>query len=570
MRSDRGRVQKSRRARGPSRRHQPSEASPSAAELPTREGRLWAVAAAIAVAAFAVYLPTLGNGFTNWDDPGYVLKNSNLAPLDGRFLTWSFTTFRQANWHPLTWLSLGIDHALFGLAPWGYHLSNALFHSVTAGLVVLLVESLFATALGGSDGRSLAAAAVAGLVFAIHPLHVESVAWVSERKDVLCGFFYVLALLLYCRFIEHKRRTLYVSSLAAFALALLSKPMAVSLPAVLLILDVYPLHRLTRKTCVRVLTEKIPFALLSAAFSVLTLIVQWRGGAIAPVGNLGVGVRIWGAERALAFYLAKTVWPTKLAPIYPLDPAASPWRADFVAALVVVVGLTTAAVMLRRRVPMMAALWSAFVVMLLPTLGLVQVGSQAAADRYMYLPILAPAMAVAAVAVHVWQLQRWRLGAMTAGALATIALASSTVRQTSIWHDSATLWTWATEKQPGAAIAHYNLGEYLRSQGDLDGAVRCWQTAAAMAPWFSWPLNQLGNVAVLRGAIDDARAYYERATLVNETDPEAQYNLASFLEDQGQTAEARRHYEIFLRVAPPTFAYLFPEVRAKLALPPSP
>ncbi len=529
-------------------------------------GRLWALAATVALVGVIVYLPALANGFTNWDDPSYVVENSNLGPLDLHFLAWAFTTFRMAGWIPLTWLSLGVDHAFFGLDPLGYHLSNVLLHGATTLIVVLLVGALFARARGTSDRLSLVAGAVAGLTFAVHPLHVESVAWVTERKDVLYGVFYVLAVLLYLRFVEHRRRVHYLASLSAFALALLAKPMAVSLPVVLLILDAYPLIRLTKPGWTRVIVEKVPFFGLSVASSVVTLVAQWRVGAVAR--HIGLGARLWVAERGLGFYLAKIALPINLSPMYPLQSEVSPWRWDYLLSLALVLGVSATAVVVRRRAPLIGALWAAYLVMLLPAIGVVQVGQQSAADRHTYLPLLAPAIGIAAVVIRVWQGGRHTRTAVVVAAVVTmIGLSLLTIRQISVWRDSPTLWAWVIKKQPGAAMAHYNLGEYLREKGDLDGAGRCWRRAAEIEPSFSWPLNQLGNLAVLHGALDEARNYYDRATRVNMYDAEAQLNFATFLEDQGENAEAIVHYEVFLRVAPPSkFAYMFPEVRAKLEL----
>jgi tetratricopeptide (TPR) repeat protein len=530
--------------------------------------RLWVLAAAVAFVGVVVYLPALANGFTNWDDPGYILENSHLGPLDLHFLAWAFTTFRQANWHPLTWLSLGVDRALFGLDPLGYHLSNVLLHGATTLIVVLLVGWLFGRARGACDGRSLVAAAVAGLIFAVHPLHVESVAWVSERKDVLCGVFYVFAVLCYLRFAEHHRKMQYLASLGAFALALLAKPMAVSLPVVLLILDAYPLARLTRPGWTQVVVEKVPFVSLGIASSVATIVAQWRGGALVAIRHIGLGARLWVAERGLGFYLAKLALPINLSPIYPLESEVSPWRWDYLLSLALVLGVSATAVVVRRRAPLIGALWVAYLVMLLPAIGIVQVGQQAAADRYMYLPLLAPAIGIASLVIRIWQGGRSVRTALLVTALVTmVSLSILTIRQIGVWRDSPTLWAWVIKKQPGAAMAHYNLGEYLRGKGDLDGAGRCWRRAAEIEPSFSWPLNQLGNLAVLHGTLDEARSYYDRATRVNMYDAEAQYNFATFLEDQGEVAEALVHYQVFLRVAPPSkFAYMFPEVRAKLAL----
>ena len=519
----------------------------------------------VAIVGVLVYLPALSGGFTNWDDPGYVAENPYLGPLNPQFLAWAFTTFRQASWNPLTWLSLGVDHGLFGLDPMGYHLTNAVLHAATALIVVVLTGMMFVRKLGSSDSRGLVAAAVVGLTFVVHPLHVESVVWVSERKDVLYGFFYVLALLCYVRFTEQNKAAQYLATLGAFALALLAKPMAVSLPLVLFVLDAYPLARLTRPRWHRVFGEKMPFLVLAAASSVVTFVAQRRGDALAR--HIGIVDRFWVAERAFGFYLAKMALPINLVPMYPLESEISPWRWDYLLSLAIVLGATVAAVAVRRRIPLGSALWAAYLVMLLPATGVV-LGQQAAADRHTYLALLAPAIGSAAVVVRVWRRGRNTQTVLVVAILAAVtSLAILTIRQIGVWRDTPTLWAWVIEKQPRAAMAYYNLGDYWREKGHLDRAGDYWRRTVEIEPSFSWPLNQLGNLAVLEGKLDEARSYYERATHANMHDAEAQLNFATFLEEQGEIAEARIHYENFLRIAPPRFAHLLPEVRAKLKQP---
>jgi 4-amino-4-deoxy-L-arabinose transferase-like glycosyltransferase len=534
----------------------------------TVDRRLPILGVAIALIALAVYLPALANGFVNWDDPGYVLENAHVDRLDHHFLLWSLTTFQQANWHPITWLSLGVDHALWGKQALGYHLTNVLLHATTTLVVVLLAGKLFTKALRTRDIRSLIAAAVVGLLFAVHPIHVESVAWISERKDLVCGVFYMLSLVAYLRFSEGQPRLWYLACLGTFAIALLAKPMAVSLPLVLLILDVYPLARLSRPVLTRRLVEKVPFAALAAASTIMTMTAQSRGGAMVMMRQLGIAARAWNAERSLGFYIAKLALPINLVPFYPLDYATSPREWGCVLSAGLILGMCAAAWAGRRRWPLVGALWTAYLVMLLPVIGIIQVGQQAAADRYMYLPMLVSAIAVAALAVHLWPKGRLVRAVVVATVLTAIAAFSAvSIRQITVWRDSFTLWTWVIKKEPNVAIAHYNLGEYWRGKGDLEAAARCWLRASELEPSFSWPLNQLGNLAMLQGKADEARRYYEQAIRVNPKDAEAQLNYAEFLDDEGHAEEARRHYEIFLRIAPSNLAHLFPEVRAKLSVP---
>jgi tetratricopeptide (TPR) repeat protein len=280
---------------------------------------------------------------------------------------------------------------------------------------------------------------------------------------------------------------------------------------------------------------------------------------------------VWNAGQSLGFYLAKLVLPINLVPIYPLDEGLSPLRWGCALSLILVLAMGAAAVAARRRIPQAGALLAAYVVMLIPVLGLVQVGQQAAADRYMYLPMLIPTIGVAALSLRLWHGGRTRRAVGLACTLIAVAgLSALSILQIGVWRDSSTLWRWVIEKQPNVAVAHYNLGEYLRSKGDLEGAGRSWRRATELEPSFSWPLNQLGNLAMLQGKTNEARGYFEQAIRANARDAEAQLNYAEFLDDEGRDKEARRHYEIFLRVAPSNLAHLFPGVRSRLALPARP
>jgi protein O-mannosyl-transferase len=287
--------------------------------------------------------------------------------------------------------------------------------------------------------------------------------------------------------------------------------------------------------------------------------------------HFGLGARVWNAGRSLGFYLAKLVLPINLVPFYPLDYEISPRQWSCALSILLILAASAAAVATRRRMPQIGALLAAYVVMLLPVLGLVQVGQQAAADRYMYLPMLIPAIGVASLSLRLWHGGRARRALSTACALIAVAgLSALSIRQIGVWRDSFTLWSWVIQKQPNVAIAHYNLGQHLRSKGDLEGAGQSWRRASQLEPSFSWPLNQLGALAMLQGKTDEARRFYEQAIQVNARDAAAQFNYATLLADEGHVEEARRHYEIFLKVATPNLAHLLPEVRSRLALPAHP
>src|ERR1017187_5658425 len=354
----------------------------------------------LAVVTLFVYWPAKQCDFLGYDDPLYYSENAHVqAGLSMSNLGWAFTTGEAANWHPLTWLSLMLDAEIFGNQPAGPHLVNVLWHVVNAILVFALFRRLTA-----ATWRSALVAAL----FALHPLHVESVVWIAERKDLLCGFFVLLSLLAYarhvrsdvCRVTQERRASslvarhasrFYFLSLVFFALALMSKPMAVTLPFLLLLLDWWPLRRIcdlrfTIYDLRPLLLEKIPFFVLSAAASLVTFVVQKKGDAVATLTTFPLLVRVENAFVSYARYMAKTFWPATLANPYP-HPGHWP-VAPVIVSVLLFVGLCVAAFWFARKFPFVFTGWFWFAGMLVPVIGLVQVGTQAMADRYAYLPVI--------------------------------------------------------------------------------------------------------------------------------------------------------------------------------------
>jgi hypothetical protein len=540
--------------------------------------RAGAIAGATAILAALVYLPALGNEFVNWDDPTYVAGNDRLGLPFLPFVKWAISTLHFFNWHPLTWLSFKIDHSIWGLQPHGYHLTNLLLHALNSLLVVLLTRALFLRAWTAPDPRPLVGGAIAGVLFALHPLHVESVAWVSERKDLLYACFWLLSLLAYLSYVSYAgppraaaRTRAYYLCLGLFALSLMSKPMAVSLPLVLLILDAYPLGRLdgSRPAVRSVLVEKIPFVALSLFSSVVTIVAQ--RGALNTLEELSLGGRLCVAAQALVFYVGKTLAPVSLVPIYPIDSSLTPLRWDCIASFAAVVGVAVLCAVYRRKRPVFFAAASCFFVTLLPVLGLVQVGAQAAADRYMYLPILGPVTILAAGGAWLW-MRPPPARLLLVGIVCVVAgaLGLSTLRQIAVWKDSVSLWRYVAEKEPDEPVSYFNLGNFYRSQGDLESAERSWERAVQLVPPHSQSLNQLGNLAYLRKAFPVAARYYRRAVESDPGNSEAQLNLARTLDALGEREAAAEHYRLFLREAPAEYRYLFGDVRRRLGLPTPP
>jgi hypothetical protein len=459
-------------------------------------------ATAVLALTVLVFLPSLGNGFVSLDDHDYVEGNPGIGLALGELAAWAFTTYRAYNYHPLTWLSLALDHAFWGLDPFGYHLTSVLLHAANGALVVVLAWLLIRRArAAGEPGppalREVLAAAAAGALFSIHPLRVESVTWISERKDVLFAFFYLLSLIAYVRFTTAvtpgRRAVLYAASLALFCLSALSKPMAVSLPAVLLLLDACPLRRIDGPRPVRrmlsLLPEKAPFVLVAVGLAVLTILAQGTSGQIRDIQELPIGERGVIALRAVFFYLGKTLWPAGLAPFYPiLQPVTlTVMDAVRIAAFLGITGLGIA-LWKRNRLPLTA--WAFYIVTLIPVSGIVQVGGQAAADRYSYLPLLGPLVGVvAAIAAASARLSvafpRVRPDRLLLAVLCAVLLllGRTTAGQQAVWKDSVALWSREIEVFPYTVpLGYSSRARAFALAGDHRRAAADYTTALMMDP----------------------------------------------------------------------------------------
>ncbi|MGD0885158.1 MAG: hypothetical protein ABSA46_09855, partial [Thermodesulfovibrionales bacterium] len=378
---------------------------------------LYYLAAFVSLITFAIYLSSLRNDFVIWDDGLYVINNLHIRSLNWAFFQWAFSGFYAGNWHPLTWVSHAFDYAVWGLNPMGHHLTNNILHAMNTFLVVLLCIKLLemwkersmpeAASPFLDERRIMIAAGVTGLLFGLHPLHVESVAWVAERKDLLCGLFFLLSISAYVKHIralvsepleKKKAASLffnrsYLVSLVFFVLALLSKPMAVSLPVVLLLLDWYPFQRICSWKSFRDSgLEKLPFIACSLISSILTIMAQRTGGATGMMGFVPLRARMLVAAKAFVDYLGKIAVPVDLSPYYPYPKLqevtlVSP---QYLFAVIFVVGLTAILLVAAKKQRVWLSAWGYYVVTLIPVIGIVQVGSQAMADRYMYLPSLGP------------------------------------------------------------------------------------------------------------------------------------------------------------------------------------
>ncbi len=461
------------------------------------------LAGLISSVTFAVYLPALQNDFVNWDDRLYVVNNLHIRSFDLTLFRWAFLDYYAGNWHPLTWISHALDYALWGLNPLGHHLTNNILHTVNSFIVVMLTVTVVKiwrqrTALNEipafPDERGvLIIAGVTGLLFGIHPIHVESVAWVAERKDLLCALFFLLGIMAYMGFVSHRSYKAYLLSLGFFVLAVLSKPMAVTLPAVLLMLDWYPLRRVqSMKSWLHALVEKLPFIMLSLISVLLTILAQRRSGAMWAI-PAPLSVRTLAAARALIAYLYNMVIPLNLVPIYPYPMGISFKSIGLVLPLILVAGISVSCIIKAKKEKLWLAAWCYYLITLLPVLGIVvQVGIQLMADRYTYLPSLGPFLIVgvgtAWLTSKIRAVRKHGMICRVFGVAATLVvllfMTWLTVLQIGIWKNGIRLWSYVIEKEGEKVPTSYlNRGELFYEQGgQLDKALGDFDRVIALTP----------------------------------------------------------------------------------------
>jgi tetratricopeptide (TPR) repeat protein len=513
-------------------------------------------AAALGGLTFAAFVPALRCGFVNFDDPQYVTKNRRVKDgLSAGGAAWAFITFENANWHPLTWLSLQLDATLWKgpggkLDPRGFHLTNVLLHAANAALLFLALR-----ALTGAHWRSLAVA----LLFAVHPLRVESVAWVSERKDVLCALFGLLALWAYAGYATAPSLRRYLAVAVPFALSLMAKPMLVTLPCLLLVLDWWPLARARAakevgslfETWRPLVAEKLPLFALVAASCVVTARAQAEGRAVMSLEVFRPAVREGNALLGYAAYLCMTVWPNDLAIYYPHPGEELPLDRTAAAALLLA-ALTAGAVALRRRAPYLLAGWLWYVGTLVPVIGLVQVGGQAYADRYTYVPQVGLLIAVCWGAAGLARARpRWvRAAVGGAGVAAAAVLAVLTWKQLQFWHDSLTLWERDLAVARPCLTSVINLGEALEEHGRLAEATERFREAVGLAPNDLQACYDLGNALLKQGMVEEAAAHLKWACRIDPKSASAHVRLGDALARLRRPEEAVRQYEEGLLLAP--------------------
>jgi hypothetical protein len=533
------------------------------------------LAGSVSLIAFAVYLSTLQNEFVEWDDSTYVIENPYIRSFNIFFFRFAFFQFYASNWHPLTWISHALDYAIWGLNPLGHHFTNNILHAINSFAVVVLVARIMQAyrertpvhgASASPDERGiLIASGVTGLLFGLHPVHVESVAWVAERKDLLCALFFLLSMMMYTSYVNVVKNETdqkgsispvfnkqYLFTLGFFVLALLSKPMAVTLPFVLLILDWYPFRIIqSLKTCRTALVHKLPFIALTVVSSIVTLLAQRTTGAIASMEAIPLSTRVLVAAKSLIVYVWKMTMPLNLIPYYPYPENISAFSSGYLLSLFLAVGITAICVVAARRQKLWLSLWGYYVLTLVPVLGIVQVGGQAMADRYTYLPSLGPFLAVGVAAAwstsRVNSLRRWKLTVtIISSALAIlllVAMSYITVKQVRIWRNSIDLWNYVILKEPEKIpLIYYSRGIAFKKLGQRDKAVEDFDTAIATDPTYYQAYNYRGILYGEAGSFDKAIEYFNTAIAINQNYANAYANRGFTYAFIGQYHRALEDY----------------------------
>ena len=542
---------------------------------------LWLITALLVLVTIGLYCPVIGYDFINFDDPEYVSANPHVqGGLTWENIGWALTTLHFGLWHPLTWVSHMLDCQCFGLRPGWHHLTSVLLHAANTGLLFVVLRRMT-----GARWRSAMVAAL----FALHPLHVESVAWVAERKDVLSTFFDLLTLLAYHRYTECRRQnaecgmpkpatpnpqqatrltfhvsrfspdasTFYILSLFFFALGLMSKPMIVTLPLLLLLLDYWPLRRFELAAVVarpsvaaRLIVEKLPFVLAALLTGLITLYAANRVGSLPSAAECPISDRLANVMLSYARYFLQVFWPGHLAVYYPFPATFSVW--SVAGAALLLVGISATAFWLAQRWPYVVVGWLWYLVSLLPVIGLLQLADYSHADRYTYVPLIGLFVGLVWGAGEL--VSHWR-GLAPAWAAAAVAVVivlcmALTQQQLGHWEDSEALFRHALQVTENNYIAHGGLGTALGKRGQIDGAISHFQEALRLKPDFTDVHYNLGNALSRKGQIEEAISHFQEAIRLKPDFALAHNNLGNARLRKGQIEEAISHFQEAIRLQP--------------------
>jgi protein O-mannosyl-transferase len=522
----------------------------------------------VALITVIVFSPAFRNGFVNWDDLETIVENDNFRGFTWSHLRWMFTTFHLGHYQPLSWLTFSLDYLLWGMNPFGYHLTNILLHAANGALFYFVTLRLLGIAKPNFNGVVLRlAAGFSALFFAIHPLRVESVVWVTERRDVLSGFFLLLTVLSYLKAVGQEinrssgRRWMIVT-VVLYVLSLLAKASGMTLPLVLLVLDVYPLRRLggvDRKwfgaDARNVWLEKLPFFAAALAAGAIALAAQQKAGALVSAETHDLTGRIMQALYGVSFYMVKTVLPTNLAPLYeiPSELHLFHWRVILAAIVFLLVSL--GCFLARHRWPAALTGWIVYLFLLAPVLGVAQAGLQLVADRYSYLSCMVWAILLAAILACLLRpttvVPRPGIAALLLAIplFALFALGSLSWRLSQVWHDSETLWNHALATSP-SSMAYFHVGRFAAQRGDLAEAEKRLRRAVQINPTNDAMQSNLALVLARQGNLPQAIYHFRRALEINPADPATLNNLGIALAQQGNLDEAIQYFERSLKIKP--------------------
>jgi tetratricopeptide (TPR) repeat protein len=505
------------------------------------------------VVTLAVYWQVQTHDFLNFDDDLYVAKNSNVNKgITSETIIWAFTTLSTGNWHPLTWLSHMLDIQFFGMNPRWHHLINLLYHVFNT----LLLFNIFKMMTGDTLRSGFIAA-----LFALHPMHVESVAWIAERKDVLSTFFWMLTVWSYLRYAQNQNLNRYLLAVLFFTLGLMAKPMLVTLPFVLLLLDYWPLERLrfirsdqrenTKKASgtIRLLLEKTPFFVVTTLSSIVTFIVQKQGKNVASFEDVPFLTRAANAIVAYVDYIEKMLWPSNMAVLYPYPSSVSIWKMTVSGTILIIISLVVLRFVKQRPYLMIGWLW--YLGTLVPVIGLVQVGNQYMADRYSYIPYIGLFIMIAWGVPDL--LQRWRqkrIGIAITTAIIFAILMTVTFLQVRHWKNSITLFEHTLSLTADNFLPHNNLGTALAEQGRIDEAIDHWLEAIRIKSDYETPYNNLGLAYAKQGRAEEAIRYYFKALRINPDYELAHFNLGNVYLKERRLNEAIHHYKEAIRINP--------------------
>ena len=556
------------------------------------EGRKRTVypAAVVSALTLLVYLPALRNDFLNWDDGLYV-NNPRIRSLNWEFLKWAITDSSTLYWHPLTWISHALDYALWGLNPMGHHITNIALHAINTFIVVCLVIRLVDAAKADSkpslyphdakaksstpkrvmrgrdhdsaggeasffpDERAIMVTAVStGLLFGLHPMHVESVAWIAERKDLLYSLFFMLSIMAYTKYarslnIRPAAKDFYFNrhyylSFALFFFSLMGKPMAVSLPVVLLILDWYPFRRIQRpRHFIASIVEKVPFGSLSILVAISTLKAQKGVGAMELLETVPLHSRILVALKSTMMYLLKMIAPFNLSPFYPYPKEIAGLSPGYIFSAAFVIGITATCLIIAKKRPLWSAVWGYYIVMLLPVLGIVQVGWQSMADRFIYLPSVGPFLLLGLAASLIWakadsmkQRKTWLRFVAAWGIALCIAMSYATLKQITVWRNTMALWNYVIEEQAcRVSFAYVSRGSEFRLAGQHARAMEDFNMAITLDPSSADAYINRAAAFYDTDQLDKAIDDLDRAIVLKPDKYLAYNNRAIMLKEKGRT-----------------------------------